>query len=62
MFRISKADALDLGNALIDAVEYMNNEGRGIEMAIERHQEGLFPLPEDISGENTIMVVENDTI
>ena len=60
MFRISKSDALDLGNALIDAVEYMNDEGGSVEMAIERHEEGLFPLPEVVSGENTILVVESD--
>jgi len=60
MFRLAKSDALSLGNALIDAVEYMDEQGVDAPMAIERHQEGLFPLPEVVSGENTIMVVEND--
>jgi len=62
MFRISKSDALSLGNALIDAVEYMNDEGLDVEMAIERHDEGLFPLPKDVAGENTVMVVVEDQL
>ena len=57
MFRINAADALELGNALIDAVEHMAQETTVTEMAIERHQEGLFPLPECIAGENTVVVV-----
>jgi len=60
MFRLGKADALSLGNALIDAVEHMDEQEIETPMAIERHEEGLFPLPEVVSGENTILVVESD--
>lgn len=57
MFRIGKNEAIELGNALLEAVEFMDEELHA-PVAIERHEKTAVVVPEYVSGENTMLVVD----
>jgi len=57
MFRLTTDDALELGHALLDAVEFIAGEHDG-PIAVERHDGKAVAVPEYVAGENTIVVVD----
>jgi len=57
VFRIGIDDAVELGNALLDAAEFIREECDA-PVAVERHENKAVVLPEAIAGENTMVVVD----
>jgi len=57
VFRIGRNEAIELGNALLQAVEFIDEELH-TSVAVERHEKTAVVIPEHFSGENTMLVVD----
>jgi uncharacterized protein YdaT len=57
VFRIGRNEAIELGNALLEAVEFIDEEHH-LPIAVERHEKTAVVVPEYVSGENTMLVVD----
>jgi len=57
VFRIGRNEAVELGNALLEAVEFIDEELH-TSVAVERHEKTAVVVPEYVSGENTMLVVD----